>query len=262
VDLYFSEAAQSIEKAENGWLLKTDKRHFSCKMLLGADGANGIAAKQLAGFQMDPKHHCAAVRAYFEGVADLKPERMEIHLLKEGLPGYFWIFPVSENSCNVGFGMLSADVSARKLALRNRMLELIEQHPVLKERFVGAKMEGKVQGFGLPLGSRMPQMAGEAFMLLGDAASLIDPATGEGIGNAMWSGQIAAKWAKMAFQQQRWDSDFLEGYQKEIAAKLGKELRRKHLVQKILGSRPWLIDWAIRRAGGQGWVAWLVKKVF
>lgn len=262
VDVYLAEDLRAILAEGEGWRIQGASKDWTCTMILGADGANGISAKQLAGFQMDPQHHCAAVRAYFEDVAELKPERMEIHLLKAGLPGYFWIFPVSENSCNVGFGMLSADVARQKVALRSKMLELIASHPDLKRRFEAAKQEGKVQGFGLPLGSRMPKVAGKGFLLLGDAAALIDPATGEGIGNAMWSGQIAARWAMKAFAQQRFDADFLKGYQDELVAKLGKELRRKHQVQRLLGSRPWLINWAIKRAGGNGLVAWLVKKVF
>jgi len=41
-----------------------------------------------------------------------------------------------------------------------------------------------VDGYGLPLGSKKRVLSGDRYMLVGDAASLIDPFTGEGIGNA------------------------------------------------------------------------------
>jgi flavin-dependent dehydrogenase len=44
----------------------------------------------------------------------------------------------------------------------------------------------------LPLGSKKRVISGNNFLLTGDAASLIDPFTGEGIGNAMYSGMLAA----------------------------------------------------------------------
>ena len=47
---------------------------------------------------------------------------------------------------------------------------------------------GNLEGFGLPLGSKVATISGNRFMLAGDAASLIDPVTGDGIGNAMLSG--------------------------------------------------------------------------
>ncbi len=262
IDFLAATTVEAIVRDGDRWEIKTAKQMLSARFIIGCDGANGVTARQLAGFEMDPQHHCAAVRAYFADVADLQPDTMEIHLLKDSLPGYFWIFPVSATECNVGFGMLSKDIAQRKIALRTALPEIIAQAPALRERFAQARMLGKVQGFGLPLGSRWVQMSGDGFVLCGDAASLIDPATGEGLGNAMWSAQIAVKWVLEAFKRKDFSTNFLEGYSKTLHSKLSKELRQKYWAQRLVGDRIWLLNWLIGRAGKRGLVGWIVRKVF
>ncbi len=262
MDFLTGAAVESIAHKADHWEITTATQTLHARFIIGCDGANGVTARQLAGFQMDPQHHCAAVRAYYAGVADLQPDTMEIHLLDDWLPGYFWIFPLNAHECNVGFGMLSHDIAQRKIALRPALTEIIAQTPALRTRFAQAQLRGKVQGFGLPLGSRWVTMSGDGFVLCGDAASLIDPATGEGIGNAMWSAQIAAKWVIEAFQRQNFSSDLLAGYGKEMHGKLSKELRQKYWAQRLVGDRIWLLNWLIGRAGKRGLVGWVVRKVF
>lgn len=262
LDFFSGEAVESVVREDEHWQIKTEKQTLTAKFIIGCDGANGLTARQLAGFVKDPQHHCAAVRAYYANVADLQPDTMEIHLLNDWLPGYFWIFPVNERECNVGFGMLSEHIAPRQISLRPALAQIIANTPALRIRFADAQVLGKVQGFGLPLGSRWVKMSGYGFLLCGDAASLIDPATGEGIGNAMWSAQIAAKWVKEVFKRQNFSPEFLDGYSKELHSKLAKELRQKYWAQRLVGNRIWLLNWLISRAGKRGLVNWVVRKVF
>lgn len=262
VDFQPGAAVERIVRQDQHWEITTAAQTLQARFILGCDGANGVTARQLTGFEMDAQHHCAAVRAYYAGVAGLQPDTMEIHLLHDWLPGYFWIFPLNKTECNVGFGMLSSDIAQRKIALRPALTDIIAQTPGLRTRFAQAQLQGKVQGFGLPLGSRWVTMNGAGFLLCGDAASLIDPATGEGIGNAMWSAQIAAKWVKTAFEKHDFSAEFLAGYGKELHSKLAKELRQKYWAQRLVGDRIWLLNWLIGRAGKRGLVNWVVRKVF
>lgn len=257
-----TEGVTAIHRNGFHWTLDTPSQSLQAQLVIGCDGANGITAKQLAGFQLDPRHHCAAVRAYYGGVADLQPNTLEIHLLSDGLPGYFWIFPLGGHECNVGFGMLSHHIAMKKSSLRSLLPQLIATSPALAPRFSQARMQSKVEGFGLPLGSRWPTMSGNGFLLCGDAAALIDPATGEGIGNAMWSAQVAARWAIAAFQRNDFSAAFLQGYARELKAKLWRELRQKYWVQRGIANRPGLINGLVSSAGKGGLVNWLVKKIF
>ncbi len=241
---------KTIVKDAEGYVAR-DKNgdEYSAKVIIGADGAQGITARQLAGITIDRNHYLGAVKAYYDNVADLQPDTIEILLEKDFLPGYFWIFPVSPTRANVGFGMLSSDITKRKLDIKQSFYEVIEQVPKLKSRFANAQQVSKLEGHGLPIGSRRVQMSGNGFMLCGDAASLIDPITGEGIGNAMLSGRLAAKQATQCLKQQNTDADFMKQYDDAVWSALGAELKLRTRTQKLMSSMPTLLDWGFKFVG-------------
>ncbi len=216
-------------------------------MVIGSDGSRSMIKKKLLGDEVDEMHYCAGIRAYYKGVTGLHPDNfIELHFYKELLPGYFWIFPLPDGYTNVGMGMLSADVSRKKVNLRKEMLNLIETNPRLKERFKYAELDGKIAGWGLPLGSKKRPLSGDHFILTGDAASLIDPFTGEGIGNAGVSGMVAARIARQAVEQKNYSASFLKQYDDIMYQRLWNELKLSHRIQR-LSSRPWLFNFVVNK---------------
>lgn len=216
-------------------------------VVIGADGAYSIVARELGMEQLSEKHYCAGIRAYYEGVTGFHSRNfIEIHFVDESIPGYFWIFPMPGGKANVGLGMLSSAVKKRKVKLKRLLDELVE-HPRFKDRFRDATRIGDVRGWGLPLGSRPRTMAGDGWMLVGDAASLIDPFTGEGIGNAMVSGWKAAEWTLRARESGDFSAAFLAGYETDVLDRLRNELRLSHVMQR-LGNWKWLLDTVISKA--------------
>src|SRR5947207_2015215 len=75
------------------------------------------------------------------------------------------------------------------------------------------------------------KISGDHFLLTGDAASLIDPFTGEGIGNGMISGMIAAEQIQQAIHADRYDAAFLSSYDKKIYEALWSELKLSRKLQ-------------------------------
>ncbi len=221
---------------------KDASKSYSAKIIIGADGAHSVVAKQLTDTRMEHHHHSAAVRTYFEGVTAMDENTTEVYVSKAFTPGYFWVFPVSETVVNVGFGMLSEEVSKRDINLRKALFEFIEETPVLKAKFNSAKQIGKIEGFGLPMGTRQVPMSGDGFLLTGDAASLIDPASGDGIGNAIASGIFASEKAIKAFEKNDFSASFLRTYDQQVWQFLGKELKDNTLRLRIYTRFPWLAD--------------------
>jgi flavin-dependent dehydrogenase len=84
-------------------------------------------------------------------------------------------------------------------------------------------------------------------MLLGDAASLIDPFTGEGIANGMICGMHAAAVAADAIKLGRTDADFLNEYDFRVYRRLWKELNISRRLQQLL-KYPWLFDAVVKKA--------------
>lgn len=218
------------------------------KLVVGADGAYSAVVRALGMPQLEEKYYAAAVRAYYEDVVGFHEKNfMEIHFLDVCVPGYFWIFPMGRGRANVGVGMLSRDVKARGVQLKD-LLDACVAHPRFGGRFQAARRVGVVKGWGLPLGSKPRPMAGHGWMLVGDAASLIDPFTAEGIGNAMASGRSAAQWAARACEAGDVSAAFLAGFEREVQGYLRNELRLSHALQRLTGWRA-LLDFVIGKAG-------------
>jgi len=143
--------------------------------------------------------------------------------------------------------MHSSILHRQKINLKKLLLEIIETDPILKNRFTGATPQGGIDGYGLPLGSKRRKLYGNRYVLIGDAASLIDPLTGEGIGNAMYSGFYAANIAAKAVGHHNFSENFLQQYQNDIDRVLGAELKMSTTLQK-LASRPWLFNLLMNKA--------------
>lgn len=218
------------------------------KLIVGAEGDRSIVAKQLGQIKKDNNHYCAGIRVYYEGVKDLHPQNfIELHFLEELLPGYFWIFPLPNGQANIGAGMLSDTVSRKKVNLKEDMMRAIRNNPNIKHRFEGAEMVGKIQGWGLPLGSKKRPLSGDGFILTGDAGSLIDPFTGEGIGNALYSGMMAAEWIQKSLASNRLDASFLIQYDEAFYERQWDELKLSHTMQKLC-KYPWLFNFVVNKA--------------
>lgn len=222
--------------------------HIDTNIIVGADGAQSYIAKKLLNNKADYNHFSAGLRVYYENVKGFNDDNyIELHFLKEILPGYLWIFPLPNNQANVGIGMLSKYVSKKKVNLKNKLENIIKNHPKFKERFKEAKPLETIKGFGLPLGNPKRKISGNRFLLLGDAAGLIDPFSGEGIGNAIRSGRIAANHLDNCYKLKNFSDKQNTAYDKEIYRLMGKEFTISKNLQNLC-QYPKLFNFIVNKA--------------
>lgn len=243
VDCFLSADGYELTVNENGI-----SKRLSSELVICCDGDRSVIAKKTGLKTVEENHYCGGIRAYYKNVSGMHERNfIELHFLKELLPGYFWIFPLPGGHANVGAGMLSKSLSSKKVNLRESMLKAIVENPTIKGRFANATLEGKIHGWGLPLGSKKRVISGNNFVLCGDAASIIDPFTGEGISNAMYCGMIAAGVAKEAIHQNNFSGTFLKQYDEKIYTRLWSELKLSHTLQKLC-NYPSLFNFVVNKA--------------
>lgn len=154
--------------------------------------------------------------------------------------GYGWIFPVEASAdtlrFNVGIGLWKGRElqTASATAFFERF---IASHPVAREiaaqALAGDQGTGKRAGFPLNLGSTRAQVVREGVLLIGDAAGLADPLTGDGIGNALCSGRLLAQVIDQAQGTDSADS-LAARWQAGFAAHFQPEFRRAEWLRTLL----------------------------
>ncbi|MCB0634333.1 MAG: geranylgeranyl reductase family protein [Saprospiraceae bacterium] len=237
ISLHLGQEISDFSRTVNGWQLRSKDGTFQleCRLLIVADGAQSRFSRTVAGLEKDPAHNAAALRAYYRNVSGMSEEGfIELHFIKDITPGYFWIFPLPDGMANVGLGMRSDVLAKKGLKLKDTLLQIVAESPSIKERFKDAELVDKIYGFGLPLGSKTRSISGEHYLLVGDAGHLIDPITGEGIGNAVYSGFIAAELAEQCLVENDFSAGRLKAYDERVARVLGKEMKLSYRMQKLM----------------------------
>ncbi|MGH2521878.1 MAG: NAD(P)/FAD-dependent oxidoreductase [Anaerolineales bacterium] len=156
-----------------------------------ATGAS-IALLERAQLLASPALFGRAARAYYEGIGALS-DYIEFHFESVPLPGYGWMFPISPTAANVGAGYF---VRPGQPALRNSPRQVLDEfiaNPIVAGRLEGARPLGPVKGYPLRLDFPTARIAFPGLVLVGEAAGLVNPLTGEGIDYALESAEVGAE---------------------------------------------------------------------
>lgn len=175
--------------------------------LVGADGCNGATAR-LLGLGGDYSHGVALeANVAYVGVERERLAGAAVIELDTVPGGYGWVFPKGDHF-NVGVG----GWQEQGPRLRGHLADLCRAHGVSDDRLA------ETRGYRLPLRRPdSPLVRGRA-VLVGDAAGVVDPLTGDGMYEAILTGKLASE-AVLAFLDGRVAS--LEPYAAEVRRKLG-----------------------------------------
>jgi len=205
---------------------------WSSKIVIAADGYGSVGLSALG--QSAPKGQYLAVSAtaYLQGVAFPDGPDTADHYFDRELPfGYGWIFPAVEGTSNVGVYQ-RADVYAR--GGRNPK-ELMSDFVARKaERFAGTEQVGKIRVWSLPIAPRPEPVTAPGLLLAGDAGGFVDPLSGEGIWQALYTGILAGCAARDGVLRGELSASMREQYERTCRRDVSGPSRSKALVQRAL----------------------------
>jgi len=179
-----------------------DARELDARIVIGADGCNGSAAKQL-GLAGEIAHGVALEANYpweprFAGAMVL-----EIAIIHGG---YGWIFPKGDH-VNVGVGGNEAEGPKLRAELK-RMCEAYGVDP--------ASATG-TRGYRLPMRAAGTTLARGTTAVIGDAAGLVDPFSGDGMYEAFYSAKLVSEAALDVLAGR---SENLDSYQQAVERRI------------------------------------------
>ena len=136
-------------------------------------------------------------QAFRQYVADVGPAAADLHVWFEPdlLPGYAWSFPLPGGRANVGFGVLRGGQVA--VGDTGRIWDGLMDRPAIRAVLGdNARPEGRRSAWPIPARVDAAVLDHGPVLFVGDAASASDALTGEGIGQALQTGILAAEAAR------------------------------------------------------------------
>jgi geranylgeranyl reductase family protein len=200
-----------------------------CRYVVAADGMWSPIRKAVGAGVDGYRGEWHAFRQYAACVTGPAADRLVVWFEEDLLPGYAWSFPLPGNRVNIGFGVLRdggrkiQDMAAlwRDLLERPHVVEALGPEFLLEGRHTAWPIPARIDDIALTAGR---------ILFVGDAAAATDVMTGEGIGQALLTGRLAAD-AIVAAGATRAD-DVARRYESAVRA----ELFADHRMSKRLGA--------------------------
>ena len=148
------------------------------------------------------------------------------------LPGYGWVFPVGDGTVNAGVGSLSTCGGWREVTLHALQETSVSGLRPAWE-ISGATVCSKPRAGRLFMGASVWPPHGPGFVLVGDAAGMINPCNGEGIAYAYETGYIAGRHIDEALDAG--GSPSLPGYTQELVDTYGAYYRLARRFVRLIG---------------------------
>ena len=216
-------AVTNLQSLNSHVEVTTNQGIFRAQYVVGADGSRSIVSKHMNNLNQE---RFIGIETEVQ-VEDTEMEKWKSRILIDmgwTPKGYAWLFPKKDH-LSIGVGAPVQKASILKKAYWQFLKSLIPGQYQVKSWSAGI----------IPMSKGKPQVVSGRIALLGDAAGLADPLTGEGIGNALLSARLAAPAIKNAVQ---YEVSRLQTYQTAVEEKIVPEIEAARFLSKVIYSVP------------------------
>ncbi len=193
---------------------------FRARIVVIATGTNAKLLLQ-TGILTKPPQMMLCTRTYYEDIQNM-PQHAQCRFDGIPQPGYGWLFPLSTSRVNIGLGLFKTGLSSLWMprTAQAAFNTFLKTRP-LQEMLRGAHQVGPLKGYPLRVDFARSPTFGDGVFVVGEAAGLVNPVTGEGIDYALESGKIVAEHllhmfaidTSPAIQQKLYDQHLRQQYQ-------------------------------------------------
>lgn len=209
-----------------------DSLQWRAPLVIAADGYGSIAWPHIGA---DPKRGrgiAISTTGYYRNVAFSEGATDADHYFEEDLPcGYGWVFPEVSGVANAGVYIRRDAYKKLGCSLSELMSRFIARHP---ERFGRADRIGPLRTWSLPIAPAPFPTAKPGLLVAGDAGSFVDPLSGEGIWQALYTGKLAGQIAAEAVAKGELTTELCERFERACESAIRRPSRAKLAVQDAL----------------------------
>ncbi len=219
------------------------------RYLVAADGMWSPVRKALGVDKPGYLGEWHGFRQYAANVTGTAKDRLYVWFDSDILPGYAWSFPLPDGRVNIGFGVLRG--GGIKVQQMKALWPDLLQRPHIREALgPDAVLEGRHTAWPIPARIDQAVLAHGRVLFVGDAAAATDALTGEGIGQALLTGRLAAE-AVLAGGALA-PAVTRVRYHHDVGHHLFADHKMSVLLSRVL-AKPWGARGAVRVVGTSEW---------
>ncbi len=162
------------------------------KFVIASDGMWSPVRKSLGMSTPGYLGEWHAFRQYANNVTGSAKDRLHVWFEKDLLPGYAWSFPLQDGRVNIGFGILRGGKYSVQ-QMKDLWPDLLARKHIANALGSEVVMEDRHTAWPIPARVTSAPLSSGRVLFIGDAACVTDSLTGEGIGQALLSGQLSAQ---------------------------------------------------------------------
>lgn len=196
------------------------------EVVITADGTEAQFARWAGLDTTVPLREMMSCAQYLMTDIDINAGSTDFYLGNSIAPeGYLWVFPKGDRTANVGVG-----ITGRKSRDGSRAKDYLDRF--VAKNFPNGKTIEAIAG-GVPVCRPLPCTVSDGLIVAGDAARVVDPITGGGIGNAMYTGRLAGEVASKCIEAGNCSKEALMPYDTEWrASRMGMTNERNYRVKE------------------------------